>query len=124
MFRRLRPSILGRFARREPLERRPIGESRRSQQAASTRRKLRGDQEGIGVGSRKRFQLVNRKPSALTLGGFHSVPVWCDNHDNDVGVSGKIGQVSSGTKWCCFQSRTRSFDPSLHFVTQRVYSFL
>src|ERR1700730_18922827 len=90
----------------------------------ATIRKLRFGEEEIGIGSRKGFQLVERKPSSLTLGGFNSVPVWGHNHDNDVGVGGKIGHVCRRTKWRSFQRRARYFDPSLHLMTERIHSLL
>src|ERR1700676_2318840 len=117
-------SISERYARREPLARRRIAVAGRLRCPLTKRRKyLAGQEESVG-GSRKRFQLVERKPSALTLGGLNSVPVWCDNHNHHVGVSGKIGHVGSGTKWRGLQANTRSFDPLLHLMAQRIYSLL
>src|SRR5258708_5886440 len=70
--------------------------------------------------SRKKFQLVQRKPSALAVGRFDTVPAGCDNHDDNLGVGSQIGHVGSGTKWRGFQAGSRRLNASLYFMPQRI----
>jgi hypothetical protein len=70
--------------------------------------------------SRQRLYLVLPKPSALSLVGFHPIPIWRDDLDDDLRAFRQRLQFGAALKWGSFQFGTRILDFDFDVVTEFV----